>query len=67
MSKVILGYTYWSEPGCPYCGSTYIAIHDDGREDSYQAVCWCGAKARCRKDDPELVERLAALATPEPS
>ena len=57
--SVIRGYDQIdSAPPCPYCGSRYFCIEDDGDEESYRITCWCGAKCRCRKDHPGMVAHL---------
>jgi hypothetical protein len=58
--KVVRGYDHIAKADpCPYCGGTYFAVTDDGDEETYRIECWCGAKCRCRKDDPDMVEYLA--------
>jgi len=52
-------HCYWGDDNrCPYCGSDYMAIEDDGQPDSYLARCWCGAGARVHKDDSDLAQAL---------
>lgn len=50
-----------SAPACPYCGDRHYAVEDDGDEATYLIRCWCGAKCRCRKDDPDMAAHLAQL------
>jgi hypothetical protein len=58
--KVIRGYDYITKADpCPYCKSNYFMVEDDGDEETYRIGCWCGAKCRCPKDDPDMVAYLA--------
>lgn len=59
--RVVRGYDTVPER-CPYCGGSHMAFVDDGDDATYQVKCWCGAKARVRKDDPDLVALLADSA-----
>lgn len=62
--KVIRGYDHIPKaPLCPYCGSNYFCVEDDDDPETYRIVCWCGAKCRCRKDDPDMVAYLASART----
>jgi hypothetical protein len=49
-------------PACPYCSGRHFCVEDDGNPDSYLVRCWCGAKCRCKKDDPDMKEWLASHA-----
>jgi hypothetical protein len=61
--RVVVGYDHVaSAPNCPYCGDRHYCFEDDGNPDTYLVRCWCGAKARARKDDPDMVTHLAQRA-----
>lgn len=49
-------------PPCRFCGECHYMIEDDGREDSLKIGCWCGATARVKRDDPDLVGEVAPEA-----
>jgi hypothetical protein len=51
--RVLRGYdTVPAE--CPYCGGSHMAIVDDGDVETVRLDCWCGARARCPRDDGDL-------------
>jgi hypothetical protein len=66
--KVILGFTNWPNeiPACPYCGYRYYCLEDDGHPEAYLVRCWCGAKCRLRKDEPDLPLLLACIELAQP-
>jgi len=62
-ARVLRGYnTIPSAPRCPSCGDRHYDLVDDGNPDTIRVDCWCGAHARCRRDDPDLVAILGADA-----
>jgi hypothetical protein len=59
MNRLVVGYRHWGgETRCRFCGGDYMAIEDDGEMASYLVRCWCGATARVRRNDPDLVQAL---------
>lgn len=59
--RTILGYrTMPKADQCSFCGDRYYAVQDDGQPDTWLVRCWCGARARVRKDDPDLLEEIRA-------
>lgn len=57
--RILLGYGGFSNaPPCPYCGDSHYAIVDDGNPTSVRVDCWCGAHARCQRDDPDLIAAM---------
>lgn len=56
--KVIRGYGPVPEACCPYCKESHGAFEDDGDPETVKYLCWCGASARVRRDDPDLQKYL---------
>jgi hypothetical protein len=52
--RVLRGYDTVPGQRCPYCGDAHMAFVDDGDPDTWKVMCWCGAKARVRKDDEDV-------------
>lgn len=60
----MIGYRPWPGTRCPYCGDGHGAIEDGGGSE-YIYTCWCGAKAKVSKDDPDIIQAIREIVIAE--